>query len=215
MGQKYCTHVLNHREDAWTLKSEIPSWSGHNLSFDTVGNWSNELLCLENFRIFGVNEGDYGEFDYADEDDDDVFLMKVTIDADVNHEPDDLGDHQDETDYEEALLKDRFAWFWGEVVFGLIGFKLDCATLAINIIVEVDGVNFAELNLMKDKLCRNKRPIVNVHESLGFHLCDFVIDSINRRLVATICQYLFILGQVLKRFHIVVVIGTSSSKCSD
>ncbi len=69
------------------------------------------MLCLENFRVFGVNEGDYGEFDYADEDDNDVFLMKVTIDADVNHEPDDLGDHQDETDYEEALLKDRFAWF--------------------------------------------------------------------------------------------------------
>ena len=215
MGQKDCTHVLNHGEDAWTLKSEIPSWSGHNLSFDTVGNWSNELLSLENFRVFGVNEGDYSEFDYADEDDDDVFLMKVTIDTDVNHKPDDLGDHQDETDYEQALLKDRFAWFWGEVVFGLIGFKLDSATLAINIIVEVDGVNFAEFNLMKDKLRRNKRPIVNVHESLCFHLCDLVIDSIDCRLVATICQYLFILGQVLKRLHIMVVIGASSSKCSD
>jgi hypothetical protein len=126
-----------------------------------------------------------------------------------------LGDHQDETDYEQALLKDRFTWFWGEVVFGLIGFKLDSATLAINIIVEVDGVNFAEFNLMKDKLRRNKRPIVNVHESLCFHLCDLVIDSIDCRLVATICQYLFILGQVLKRLHIMVVIGASSSKCSD
>ncbi len=140
--------------------------------------------------------------------------MKVTIDADVNHEPDDLGDHQDETNHKKAFLKERFAGFRREIIFGLVGFTLDCAAFAINIVVEVNRVYLTELNLMKDKLCRNKRPVVIVHESLGFHLCDLVINAIDCALVAAIDQYLFILGQVLKRFHIMVVIGTSATKGS-
>jgi hypothetical protein len=38
MGQEYGPHVLDHGEDAGTLKAKVPIGGSNDFSFDTVGN---------------------------------------------------------------------------------------------------------------------------------------------------------------------------------
>lgn len=212
MSQEYGAQVLYHREDTGTLKSKIPGWGGDNLGFDTVGNWSNEFLGFKNFGVFRVNEGDDCEFDDADEDDDDIFFVEVAVDADVDHEPDDLGDHQYEAYDEKAFLKKGLSELCREVILGLVGFELNGPTLAIDIIIEVNGVNFAQLNLTKTKIRGSKGPIIVVHKPLSLHFGNLIIDAIDSALRATSRQHLFVLGQVVECLHIMIIVWASVPK---
>ena len=99
MSQKYCTDVLNHRESAWTLKAKVPGGGSSYFSLNAVGNWSNEFLSVKNLRIFRVYEGNNCEFNDTNQDHDDIFLVKVPIDANVNHKPDDLRYHKDKPNH--------------------------------------------------------------------------------------------------------------------
>jgi hypothetical protein len=67
-------------------------------------------LSLEYFRVFRVNEGDDSELDDTDQDHDDIFLVEVSIDTNVNHEPDDLRYHEDEPNHKETLLEQWLPW---------------------------------------------------------------------------------------------------------
>ena len=93
-----------------------------------------------------------------------------------------------------------------------MGFELDGAALAIDIIVEVYWVNWAQLDFSKADICGGKRAVVVVHEGLRFHFSNLVIDSINRALSTTITHNLFILSQVIKGLHIMVIIRAPVSE---
>ncbi len=215
MSQKYSSHVLNHGEDTRTLKAEVPSGGSDNFSLDTVGNWSNEILSFEDFRVFGVNKSNNGEFYHADKYDNDILFMKVSINTHVDHEPDDLSNHENKTYDEKTFLKKGLTGLWRKVIFGLVGFNLDVTALAISVVVKIDGMYLAQFYLTKTKICWNKWSVVVVHESLCFHLCDLVVDSIDSALCTTISQYFFVLGQVFEDFHVMVVIGASvSERCN-
>ena len=93
-----------------------------------------------------------------------------------------------------------------------MGFELDSAALAIDVIVEVYWVNWAQLDFGKAEICGGKRAVVVVHEGLRFHFSNLVIDSINCALSTTIAHNLFVLCQVFKGLHVVIVIRTPVSE---
>ena len=138
--------------------------------------------------------------------------MKVAIDTDINHEPDDLCYHENEPNDKKTFLEQRFARFTGKILFGLVGFELDSSTLAIKVVVEVNGMYLTELNFLKVEIRGDKRAIIVVHEGLGFHLGDFIIETIDSAFGTTIYKDFFVLGQVIEGFHVMVIIGASVAK---
>lgn len=97
MCKEYCSNILYHSECTRALNTKIPSWSGSDFGLDTARNWSNEFLCFENPWVFRVNKRDDSEFNHADKNNYDIFLIKVAVHTNINHQPYNLGYHQYES----------------------------------------------------------------------------------------------------------------------
>jgi len=139
--------------------------------------------------------------------------MKITIKTDVYHQPNDLSNHEYEPNDKQALCKQRLNQIPKQVIR-----RLPCPlpysmALLHDIVIKINLMNGAQLNLLQVRILEAYRTIVVIHEGARFHFGYFIEEGVYGPFRAAVYCCLLVLAHVVERVQVMVIVRASVTKC--